>query len=127
MSKKTQAKSSKKGIIIGVSLVLAVAIIAGVLLFDRFVDYSDDFREQIALKSENYTVSTAMMNYLFNSNYMQFQSQLDSSKSLKEQKYTEDSTMFDFLLEYTLNQARQMLVLCEGAKAEGFSDRKSVV
>ncbi len=122
MSKTTQKSGKTKSILIVISCALAVVIIAGVLFLDAFKASGYTYRKQIAVKSENYTVSTAMMNYFFNSNYMQLSSYLgiDTSKPLDQQKYTETETMFDYFMDYTFSQVHQMLVLCEAAKDAGF-------
>ncbi len=79
-----------------------------------------------AVKSDNFFVSTAMMNYFFNTLYQQYSDtyaqmgNLDPSKSLKEQTYSEGTTWHDFFMDMTKDNVRQLLVLCEAAKAAGY-------
>lgn len=80
--------------------------------------------------SENYSISLPMGSYLFNSYYQNYRQYavyqgLDVTKSLKEQKYSEDMTWFDYFMSMTKQYLKQLLVLCEAAKAENLELEES--
>ena len=84
----------------------------------------EDEKPEWAMKSDNFTVTPAMMNYYFNTLYQQYsgiysQMGLDTSKDLKSQPYNE-GTWHDYFMEMTEDNVRQLLVLCEAAKAADY-------
>ncbi len=82
----------------------------------------------IVMESENFQFTRGEFSYQFYLNYQDFlqynQSYMqhfgfDTSASLKEQSYSEEQSWFDYFAEPSLEYMRQILVLCEGAKAAG--------
>ena len=91
----------------------------------------------IAAKSDNFSISLPVANFLFNSYYNNRRdyaaySGLDVTKSLKEQYYDEENeiTWFDAFMDETKKYMQHALILCEAAKADGLeleeSDMESV-
>ncbi|MBR6676408.1 MAG: hypothetical protein IKL24_03650 [Clostridia bacterium] len=128
MSKRiTNVKGSKspKKILAIVAVALVAALIVGVVSIYSLNESGVFHRTKVAMKSEHYTVSSAMMNYFFNTLYQQYsgtysQMGLDTSKDLRTQQYGQSGTWHDFFMEMTKDNVRQLLVLCEAAKAAGF-------
>lgn len=121
--KKSGAAKKALGII---AAILAFVIVGGVVASYSVINSGIIERNQVAMKSENYEVSSAMMNYYFNTLYQNYSGTysslgLDTSKPLTEQKYTEDQTWHDFFMNLAKSNVRQLLVLAEAAKAEGFT------
>ena len=110
-----------------IAAVLVAVIVIGVVSLYSIVDSGFIQRHQVAMETENYKVTTAMMNYYFNTLYQNYSSSLtsmglDTSKSLKEQDYISgDMTWFDYMMDLTKSNVEQVLVLCEAAKADGFT------
>ncbi len=130
MSKKiTNVKKGggAKKILGTIAVILVAVIVIGVVSLYSIVDSGFIQRHQVAMETENYKVTTAMMNYYFNTLYQNYSGSLasmglDTSKSLKEQDYISgDMTWFDYFMDMTKSNVEQVLVLCEAAKAEGFS------
>ena len=125
------------GIIAGV---LAVVIIVGLFTFTKLSDNGFFLRHNYSVKSENYQVNNAQMSYFFSTNYYSSVSAnssyyeyygLDTSKTLKSQQYPGGGTWYDYFMQSVAVPAvKQMLTLCEAAKAEGYTltedDRNSV-
>ena len=100
-------------------------------------------RMQKAIYSENFTVNAQMLTYMFKAQYEQFKEDnqnnmtyfsLDTTKSLKSQKYGDtttgygyetmflgsfEGTWYDYFMTQVKDQAVQMLIYCEEAKARG--------
>lgn len=119
-------KSSKKTTISVICMVLVLALFAGVIIFNKVAEDGYFYRNSISVTSENFEVNNAMLSYFFNAQYQQMSSSMEQmgvklDQNLKDQTYTADSTWFDFIMEsYTIPQVKQILVLCEAAKAAGF-------
>lgn len=93
------------------------------------------FRNQKAIKSENYSMSGTMIQYMFMEQYSSFVSNnqnylslygLDTAHDLKEQKYTLDDsieggydTWYDYFMAATIDQANEILIYCEEADKRG--------
>lgn len=125
MSKKTTKKRSAKSVLSAIAIVLVLVIIVGVVAIYSIADSGFVQRNQVAMKSDNYEVSSAMMNYYFNTLYQSYSSSvtsmgLDTAKPLDQQEYTKGTTWYDYFMDMTKSQVRQLLVLAEAAKAEGF-------
>ena len=82
----------------------------------------------IALKTENFSITMAEASYIFFQNYNDFRYNnsesfdvynIDSNKSLKEQVYHDDITWFDYFKDATVSYLEYILVFCEAARAEG--------
>lgn len=82
--------------------------------------------EGSAVSSENFTVSTAEMAYLYHVVYTQYAQYLsaygvDSSLSLRDQLYSEDTSWFDYFMAEAKTYASETLALCEAARNAGIS------
>lgn len=130
MSKKIQKKEggAKKALKITAGI-LAAVIILGVLGVYTFLNSGYVEKNTVAAKTEHYTVTAAMLNYLYNTNYQNLVSSagsylsamgLDTGKPLDEQKYAGDDTWHDYMLNSTRSQLSNALVLCEAAIANGY-------
>lgn len=84
--------------------------------------------QDIVMESENFQITRAEFSYQFYRNYRDFvllnedymeYFGFDTTASLKEQAYSEEMTWFDYFAEPSLEYLRQILLLCEGAKAAG--------
>ena len=101
-------------------------------------EVTSKFGDNIAVKSENFAVSLAMVNRIFRSTYNDFISYyasyygFDTSKSSKVQYYDEDNgiTWYDQFIDTAKSNVKQLLVLCEAAKKDGLSlddnDKKNI-
>ncbi len=132
MSKTYHQKNAKKnsaGKILGIiAAVLAVVIVLGTIIVYNVLNSGIIERNTVAVKTENYEVTSAMLTYYYNSTYQNFVSSygdylstvgLDTTKSLKEQKTSDGSgTWHDYFLNSAETNAQQLLVLCEAAKAD---------
>ena len=116
-------------IVIGVCLVfgLGVAILQPTGLMDLITLHA-----RTAVKTEHYSVNNAQFTYLtyatYNNYYQQFDSYgyasylgMDRSKPLSQQQYTESMTWLDFCKNEAQSTLKQVMALCEAAKAEGFT------
>ena len=127
-----------------VMLIAVVIILVASIAVTYVVSSGILLRAPKAVKSENFEINGAMMQYMFMTQYSAFTSNfnsylsymgLNSAKSLRLQQcstnykylltnaygpdiYT-DGTWFDFFWDLTLKQAKQTLVFCEAAKASG--------
>ena len=116
-----------KKVLGAIAAILVAVIVIGVVSLYSIIDSGFIQRHQVAMETENYKVSTAMMNYYFNTLYQNYSSSLtsmglDTSKSLKEQDYISgEMTWFDYFMDLTKSNVEQVLVLCEAAKADGFT------
>jgi len=128
-------KGGAKKILAIVAAILAVVIVGGVVLTYNIVDSGFIQRNKVAVSSENYEVTSAMMTYYFNSLYQNYASSagsmlesmgLDTAKPLKDQQYTKDQTWYDYFMDSAKSQVHNLLVLAEAAKAEGFTNKESV-
>ena len=96
------------------------------------------FGDNIAAKSDNFTVSLPMIHRIFKSTYNDFVNYyasyygFDSSKSSKVQYYDEDNkiTWYDQFIDSAKSNIKQLLTLCEAAKKDGLSlddsDKKNI-
>ncbi len=125
-TQKANNAAKKKTTISVICMVLVLALFAGVIIYNKVVDSGYYYRNTISASSENYEINNAMMSYYFNSSYQNMSSSMqqmgvDLQKNLKDQTYTSNKTWFDFIMEsYTVPQVKQILTLCEAAKAAGF-------
>ncbi len=129
-------KEKRNGILIGVAVVLAVILMAGVLVYKNVVDSGYLLRREVAMESENFTVDGAMMAYFFRTNYQQYASYaeafgIDTSVSLKNQASSMGGgTWFDYFMNMTEQTVERTLSLCEAANAAGVAlddeDKKNI-
>ena len=131
MSKKIQKKEggAKKALKITAGI-LAAVIVLGVLGIYTFLNSGIVEKNTVAAKTEHYTITSSMMNYLYNTNYQNLVSSagsyleamgLDTGKPLDEQKYAGDDTWHDYMLDSTRSQLTNALVLSEAAIAKGYT------
>ncbi len=133
MSKKTQVKSENKTkkVLSIVAWILVAVIVLGVVGVYSFVNSGTVERNTVAAKSENYTVTSAMMNYLYNNLYQNYMGQYsqygsvqgltpDASKPLDQQDHYSGQTWHAYFLEQAQHQLEEALVLAEAAKAAGY-------
>lgn len=125
-----------------IALVITVAVLATVVV--NVVSANGTLmRARKAIKTENYTITGTMMEYLFHTQYANFQSNyssmlstfsLDTSKSLKSQQFGDteagmgyevyylgefEGTWFDYFAKQAEESAKYMLIFCEEANARG--------
>lgn len=107
---------------------LAAIAIIGIVIFNTISSTGYFLRNTVAMKTENYQVDNAMMTYYLKRQYYNFVNQyndylsmygLDTKKSLKSQKYGE-GTWFDYFLGLAKDQAKELLLCAEQAKADGY-------
>ncbi len=88
----------------------------------------------VVVKTENFEVTSAMMEYFFKEKYNSYVSEmsyyiqlgyikLDTGKSLKTQIQSESgtTTWFDYFMDITTTRVSQILAYCEGAHKEGIA------
>lgn len=124
MVSKEEKKARTKNVLLATFVIVLLALAVLLFSYKQIVVSGVIERHTAAVSTENYSVSKSMMTYYFNTMYQNVASYgsqlgLDTSKSLKSQKFG-DSTWFDYILSQSAGQARQFLVLKEGAAAEGF-------
>lgn len=127
------AKGGKGKKILGiVAGILIAAIILGLFVFAKLSNSGFFLRHTVSVSSENYEVNNAMMSYFFATNYSSAMAQnsslfttyygFDTSKSLKSQEYPGGGTWYDYFMQsLTVPSVERMLVLCEAARADGYS------
>ena len=83
------------------------------------------FDEDVAMKTEHFTVSPGMMGYFFytygNTVLTEIEKQvpLREGVSLHDQKYSDTQSFYDVIMSETLSHLSYMLICCEAAYAEG--------
>lgn len=123
---KNSEKTGKKTVISVICMALVLALCVGVIVYTKVADSGMFYRNTVSLASENFEVNNAMLSYFFNSQYQQMSSSLKQmganlEKNLKDQMYSGSNSYFDLIMQsYTIPQVKQILVLCEAAKAAGF-------
>ncbi len=134
MSKKTYASKSEgkaKKVISIVCLILAAVFVIGVVAWSEIYNSGFVQRHTVAAKTENFSVSSTMMNYYAASSYQSLITGdyatyltymgLDTSVALDQQEYQSGVTWEDYFKDYAKEEVRGMLVLCEAAHAAGMS------
>ncbi len=115
------------------TIVLVLIIVGGIALFafQSCEKSGIGLRSKIVVKSDNFEVNGAMMQYAVMTSYNNYLSQyeqyglldylgIDTSKKLSAQQYSESQTWLDFFTEQAKSTVEQMLVYAEAAKAAGF-------
>ena len=115
------------------TIVLVLIILGGIALFafQSCEKSGIGLRSKIVVKSENYEINGAMMQYAVMTSYNNYLSTyeqyglldyigIDTSKKLSAQQYSETQTWLDYFTEQTKSTVEQMLVYAEAAKAAGF-------
>ena len=138
MAAKAPQTANKKSAPSWLYSVIALVVVIGVILGTAVTLLTSNgviFRNQKAVKSENYAIPGTVLQYMFYEQYSSFVSSyesylsiygLDTSLALKDQKYTLDDsaentidTWYDYFMTQTLEQARQILIYCEEADKRG--------
>ena len=129
-AKKKSDSTKKTTIIVAVLVAVFVAILIAAIVFNNTGVL---VRARIVAKSDNYKVTGTMASYFFNAQYQSFLNQLgsyasyfglDTGKPLRSQKctmYEGADTWWDYFMNGTKEQIKEILALCETAKAEGIS------
>ncbi len=121
-------KAKKKSIIITVCVIIAAVLVIGLVAWNAMYESGNLLRTKTAAESENYKVDGNMMAYFFSTGYQNYYSYLsylgvDTTKSLKSQNCSllgdEGGTWFDFFANSAKTQLKEILSLCEAAKANG--------
>lgn len=115
------------------TIVLVLIIVGGIALFafQTCEKSGVGLRSKIVVKSDNFEVNGAMMQYAVMTSYNNYLSQyeqyglldylgIDTTKKLSAQQYSENQTWLDFFTEQAKATVEQMLVYAEAAKAAGF-------
>lgn len=122
------AKARKTTIRYSIIGVVVVLLIAFVFFYNS--DILSRNLTAVTIGDEEYTV--AEMNYFYSNTYQNFYTQyaqyiqmgmmFDTNTSIADQMYTEDQTWRDYFLEVSLDDMKQIQVLCEQAEAAGFTE-----
>ena len=131
-AKKAKKDKVTKILVSAVAIVLAVALIGGLVY--NFVNtslYNKGViqRGTVVLETENYSVDAAMMSYFFYSQYNNFANTyssylsslgLDTSKSLKSQDstFSSGSSWFEYFADQAGTEVKELLYLAEKAIAD---------
>ena len=84
----------------------------------------------IAMSTENFTISRAEVSYIFYQNYNEFVNNnsetvdmynIDTNSSLKTQEYHDGITWFRYFADATVDYMKFVLVFCEAARADGLT------
>ncbi len=133
MSKKNKnikSEGKAKKVLGIIAAILITAFVIGVVAVSEIYNSGIVQSNTSAAVSANYKVSSTMMNYFFNNNYKTLTSGdnaqylsmmgLDTSKALDTQIYNGETTWYDYFVDYTKSQVKELLILCEAAKADGY-------
>lgn len=125
----TKKKTSGKDLGMKIFLIAVIAIVVLALGTNLLSSSGLLLHTFNPVTSENFTINGAMMNYFYKTTYYNFVSQmgdylsyfgLDTSIPLKNQDYIDGTqTWHDYFLSSTTEQAKELLVLAEAAKAAG--------
>lgn len=115
-----EATPKNTKLITTVTTIVVALLLVGCILLSVVVNTGIVLRTQSAAKTDNYSVSGTVMTYLI---YSQAQTMAYYYQQMGyEQSVTDIVNMsFDSLASTALEQAKQMLVLCEYAKANGIT------
>lgn len=131
-AKQNAKKSKQKKLVTVVSLCAAGAVVLGGTVFAAVKLIEKDgyqLRNSIALESEHFYVTNAMLGYYFDNAYVNFlkanegaenANLPDTSRSLKEQQFTEDETWYEYFMQASLYGLENTLKACENAYAAGY-------
>lgn len=116
------------------SVILALAAVLTLSACSKTADGGDKNNsssykpDDIALKSENFTITRAEVSYIFYQNYNEFVNtqpdsvdmyNIDTNSSLKGQEYHDGISWFRYFADATLDYMKYVLVFCEAARADG--------
>ena len=97
-----------------------VPLSAGLVMIEGVPVYDED----VALKTDHFTLTPGMMAYFFYTygatvlSGLEAQKPFDESKSLHGQMYNETQSFYDVIMSETLSHVCYMLICCEAAYAE---------
>ncbi|MBR7184423.1 MAG: peptidylprolyl isomerase [Clostridia bacterium] len=125
----TKKKTTRKDLGLKIFLALTAVLLAVVLLGSLIGSTGILLRMSSPLSSANYSFDGAMLSYIYRTSYMNMLNQLgeyasyiglDSTKSLKSQMSMDgEQTWHEYFLSAAVEQAKEILVLAEAAKAAG--------
>ena len=134
LAKKKQDSSKLKTLIIGAVVVLAIVAVIGLNVYNIVEDSGYFQRKTVAIESESYTLTTADMQYYYNTQYQNFvntwssygldiSSYINTSLSLKSQQcaFSSGQSWFEYFMTSAKSYATELICLCEAAKAEGLA------
>lgn len=123
-----QRKEKRNSILITVSVILVAVLVIGLVVFNSLTTSGFIARRQVAMATENFSVNGSMMNYFFRLNYNQNASSfaaygLNTNQTLKSQVIDQASgtTWFDQFASMSVSYVREILAMCEAAKANGLT------
>ncbi len=129
-AKKFEKKESKAGKIVAiVAAILAVVLVLGVFAAEYIPGLIQ--KNMKTVESDNYKITQPMLTYFFNQSYQSYVSSyqqylsytgLDVTKALKDQTTPDGQTWYDYFMSGTVDSVKQLLVLCEAAKADDTFD-----
>ncbi len=133
MSNTNKKSGLLKKIGVTVLVVLVIAAVVGINVYNYITDTGVFARKTVAVSSDNYELTTAQMYYYFNSQYQNFyamyqqygldltQLGLDPNKSMKVQDcmFSSGQTWFDYFMSLAVESAEGQLALCEAANEAG--------
>ena len=142
LAAREEKNSVLKKVAIWIGAIAVIVFLLGMQVFNYFHDSGYKERHTVALSTDNYSVTSSDMMYFFGSTYqnmvtmiqrygMDISSMIDTSKSLKAQTCSFDSskTWFEYFMGSAEDSAKQVLTLCEAARAAGLdiddTDRKT--
>lgn len=122
----TAKKEKKKSVIISsIAIVLVVAILSTIGVYNFYYENGTYLRKQVVATSESSEVTSTMMLYYMNQSlatlesyygdYFELITGADLSTSLKDQYYSDTQTWFEYLSTETLEAVEELLVLSDAA------------
>lgn len=114
---------------LGVAVCIAAVVFAWIGIDGMIKDSGSTLRDKVGVTTQNYSVDNAMMSYFLNATFHSYAdyygtsiaSILETDKPLKSQIYSGTETWFDYFLDAATTNVSSLLVLAEGAKADGVS------
>ncbi len=139
-AKKAEQKKSRQNKAIIAVILAIVLVFVGFFIYDRIKNSGMIERRNVVAKTENFSVTQAMMNYFFNTTYnstLNQYVQIYGSISENNGSSAEDSIKtfvdsvdnlgeaYDQLMSSVKSQVETLLTYCEMAKAEGIELEKA--
>lgn len=128
-------------IVFGSIIAVAALGILSAVLYNNANNNGNFVRNKVALKTENHSISTTVMQYFYNSAIRNFEEDyadsltsmgLDTSSDLKNQAsyFDPKQTWHDYFIDTAKDQAEEVLIMCEAANEAGIElddyDKKSI-
>jgi len=133
IAKRKKQKQRMITMIVSLSLVAFIVVsVLGTIAYTSAQKNGVFLRNKTVMKTENFKINGSMAQYFFNSNiksytqnYSEYLDQLglDTTADLKEQASYDDANVswYDYFLESTQQQMKEILLLSEKAKKEGYT------